>query len=132
MISSEKPTSHQQPDGTTGEMSLGSREEHSVVCVGGGRRDALALGITAAIVVFVGAIVVLSIPYAVLSAPLPSSVDRLGLSIEAFQKLFFGRSWYLLVPSALFALWMGYWVYKWGLRSNLATPDETPSEKKVE
>ncbi|NIQ40214.1 MAG: hypothetical protein GTN81_16760 [Proteobacteria bacterium] len=132
MIANEKPTSHQQSDHTTGEMSLGAHEEHSVNCVGGGRRDALALATTTLIVVFVGAIVVLSIPYAVLSAPLPSSVDRLGLSIEAIQNLFFGRPWYLLVPSALFALWMGYAVYRWGLRSSFATSDETTSEKKVE
>ncbi len=43
-----------------------------------GYRDALALGFTAAIVAFVGAIVVLSIPYALLSVPLPPNVDRLG------------------------------------------------------
>lgn len=76
-------------------------------------RGALAVGFTAAIVTFVGAIVVLSIPYAVFSAPLPASVNRIGLSVEATRPLFFGRPWILLAPSILVALWIGYRAYHW-------------------
>jgi hypothetical protein len=77
-------------------------------------RAVLALACTAAIVAFVGAIVVLTIPYAILSVSLPASVNRLGLSIETTQALFFGQVWYLLIPSALFAVWVGYKFYWWG------------------
>ncbi len=72
-----------------------------------------ALSLTLAIVAFVGALVVLTIPYAVLSVPLPPSVNRLGLNVEATQRLFFGRPWYLLIPATLIALWVGYKTYRW-------------------
>ena len=86
--------------------------------------EIVAFAVTVAIVAFVGAIVVLSIPFAILSAPLPSSVDRLGLSVEATQSLFFGKVWYLLPPSALFATWAGYMAYRRGQNAAAATDDE--------
>ncbi len=121
----KKPTSHLGSDRMTSRVFLGSGKERNVISLRAGRGDALALAITAAIVAFVGAIVVLTIPYAFLSVPLPPSVDRLGLSTVVIQKLLFGRVWYLLIPSALFALCIGYRSYRWGLRSILTTPDET-------
>lgn len=72
-----------------------------------------SLSLTLAIVAFVGAIVVLTIPYAILSVPLPASVNRLGLNVETTQRLFFGHPWYLLVPATLIALWVGYKAYRW-------------------
>ena len=76
--------------------------------------EVIAFALTAAVVAFVGAIVVLSIPYAILSVPLPASVNRIGLSVQFTQALFFGRVWILLVPSLLFAAWTGYKFYRWG------------------
>lgn len=66
-----------------------------------------------AIVAFVGALVVLSIPYAILSVSLPPSINRLGMSVATTQLLLFGRPWYLLVPATLVALWIGLWSYRW-------------------
>jgi hypothetical protein len=126
----KKPTSHRGSDSVTSKVLFGSGKERNETALRTGRRDVLALAITAAIVGFVGAIVVLTIPYAFLSTPLPPSVDRLGLSTETFQKLLFGRVWYLLVPSSLFALWIGFRSYRWGLKSILASPDETTSDLK--
>jgi predicted lysophospholipase L1 biosynthesis ABC-type transport system permease subunit len=65
--------------------------------------EVMALALTAAVVAFVGAIVVLTIPYAIFTIPLPASVNP-----------FFGLLLYLLVPSGLFALWVGYKFYRWG------------------
>ena len=80
--------------------------------------EVVAFALTAAIVAFVGAIVVLSIPYAILSVQLPASVNRIGLSVESTQALFFGRVWILLVPSLLFAAWIGYKFYRWGQKGS--------------
>lgn len=79
----------------------------------GHKAAALALGFTAAIVAFIGVFVVLSIPFAILSVPLPPSVNRVGLVIATTQELFFERSWYLLAPAALIALGAGYRSYRW-------------------
>jgi hypothetical protein len=84
--------------------------------------EVVALAFTAAIVAFVGGIVVLTIPYAVFTIPLPSSVNPVGLSVEAIQRPLFGHIWFLLVPSSLFALWVGYKFYQWGRRQNTETP----------
>jgi hypothetical protein len=93
------------------------------------RSDVLALGMTAAIVAFVGAIVVLTIPYAILSVPLPASVNRLGWSVEATQGLLFGHVGYLLIPSILFALWVGFKFYWWGQKvPPKITPDKIAAD----
>lgn len=76
------------------------------------KQTALAFGFTVAIVVFVGAIVVLSIPFAILSVTLPPMVNHLGLNVEATQGLLFGRPGYLLVPAALIGVWAGYKAYQ--------------------
>jgi hypothetical protein len=110
----EEPTSQVESDDAMGGASSGSGEGHDPAAARTEYRDILALACTATIVAFVGAIVVLTIPYAILSAPLPPSVNRLGLSVETTQALFFGRVWYLLIPSALFAVWTGYKFYRWG------------------
>lgn len=88
--------------------------------------EVVALALTAAIVAFVGAIVVLTIPYAMLTIPLPASVNPTGLSVEAPQHPFPGLVWYLLVPSCLFALWVGYKFYRWGCNNTETSPrDQT-------
>ncbi|NIQ39730.1 MAG: hypothetical protein GTN81_14250 [Proteobacteria bacterium] len=131
MAHSDKPTSPTQSDTATDQVSPDPDKERTGGVAAAGRWDALAVGITAFIVAFVGAIVVLSIPYAILSAPLPPSVDRLGLSTEITQKFFFERAWYILVPSILFALWIGFTSYRWGLKSMQTAPDETEPGKKI-
>lgn len=88
----------------------------------------LALSMTGAIVAFIGALVVLTIPFAILSAPLPQSVNHLGLSVEISRGFLFERGWYLLVPSVLFALWIGYKFYQWGHTQLLATSAEVDRE----
>ena len=82
-----------------------------------GYPEVVALALTAAVVAFVGAIVVLTIPYAIFTIPLPASVNPTGLTAEAPQRPFFGLVWYLLVPSGLFALWVGYKFYRWGCKN---------------
>lgn len=99
------------------EMSPRSVENDDNPAVDADRRPALALGFTAAIVTFVGAIVVLTIPFAVLSAPLPASVNRLGIAVDTGQALFFGRPWYLVVPAIVLAAWAGYKSYRWYCRT---------------
>lgn len=91
------------PEAPGGGDTSGMDSEHQV---------AWTLILTAAIVAFVGAVVVLSIPYAVLSVSLPPDVDRLGLKVGTLQALLFGHPWYLLLPSALFALWVAFRVYR--------------------
>lgn len=118
MASNDKLTSNSQSSDATSEASAGGIEH----------RDAVALGFTAAILAFVGAVVVLTIPYAFFSAPLPPRVDRLGLSGEVVQGLLFGRVWLPLIPSALFALWVGYKSYRWGCRAVLPPADEAPAD----
>jgi hypothetical protein len=83
--------------------------------------EAVALALTMAVVAFVGAIVVLTIPYAIFTVPLPPGVNPVGLSVETTQRLPFGPVWFLLVPASLFAGWVGYKVYQWG-RQNTGTP----------
>lgn len=95
------------------EMPLSSTERRDSPRAGTGRRAALALGFTAALVAFVGTLVVLTIPFVVISIPLPPGVNRLGLSVESTQALFFGRPWYLLVPALLIGVWIGYRSYRW-------------------
>ncbi len=112
-----------QADEVAGEISPRSVENHDNPAVGTDRRPALALGFTAAIVTFVGAIVVRTTPFAVLSAPLPASVNRLGLAVDTGQALFFGRPGYLLVPATVVAAWAGYRSYRWYCRTTAATPD---------
>ena len=119
-------TTDQQSGSESREVASGSTEGRNVVAKKRANQDALALAFTAAIVAFVGAVVVLTIPFAVFSAPLPASINRLGLSVEASQNLLFERVWYLLVSSILFALWIGYKSYRWG-RSAGATTSNKPS-----
>ncbi len=102
-----------EPAGAVSGTPLNSAERRDSPRADMGHRAALALGFTAAIVAFVGALVVLTIPFVVVSIPLPPSVNRLGLSVETTQALFFGRPWYLLVPAALLAAWIGYRSYRW-------------------
>jgi hypothetical protein len=132
MAHRDKSNSPSQSDTATDHVPSGPDEERTGGVVKAGRWDALAVGITAFIVAFVGAIVVLSIPYAILSAPLPPSVDQLGLSTEVTQKFLFERAWYILVPSVLFALWIGLTSYRWGLKSMQTAPDETEPGKRIE
>jgi hypothetical protein len=113
MLVSEGSAPELQPDGAASEVPPGSMERHDSSIAEAGYHDALALGFTAAIVAFVGAIVVLTIPYALLSAPLPPSVDRLGLSVKTTQGLLFERPWSLLAPAILVAFWTGYSSYRW-------------------
>ena len=101
------------PAGAVSGTPLNSAERGDSPRADTGHRAALALGFTAAIVAFVGALVVLTIPFVVISIPLPPSVNRLGLSIKTTQALFFGRPWYLLVPAVLLAGWIGYRSYRW-------------------
>ena len=111
----EKSTSPSESDTEMNNITPPSTEgSNGVVMARTKYREVLALAFTAAIVAFVGAIVVLTIPYAILSAPLPQSVNRLGLSVETTQTLLFGQVWYLLLPSVLFAAWVGYKFYQWG------------------
>ena len=110
----EKSASQLQSDHPTSEASPGSGQGREAAVATVEPQDVWALAFTAALVAFVGAIVVLSIPYAVFSVSLPASVNRLGLSVEATQGLLFERVWTLLIPSALFAGWIGYKFYRWG------------------
>ncbi|MFQ5854832.1 MAG: hypothetical protein ACE5LU_04200 [Anaerolineae bacterium] len=114
-------------DSAAGETSLRAVERRDNPVAGAGDRSALALGFTAAVTAFVGAIVVLTIPYAVLSVSLPPSVNRLGLAVETTQVLFFGRPWYLLVPAMLVAVWVGYRSYRW-YRTTTTTSDQDATE----
>lgn len=124
MLMNETSTSKLSSDQGTNKP-FGPEQESENPGVGAKHSDVLALGMTAAIVAFVGAIVVLTIPYAIFSAPLPPTVNRLGLSVEATQGVLFGRAWYLLVPSILFALWIGYRFYQWGCSiTPVVSPDE--------
>ena len=106
------------------ESLVGSGEEDNITVAKKRHQDALALAFTAALVAFVGAVVVLTIPYALLSAPLPPEVNPLGISVLAGRGLFFGRVWYLLIPSVLFAAWLGYKFYQWGVRVSSVSEKE--------
>lgn len=97
----------------TGKTFHSSSKKHHNPDAGLGEQVAWSLSLTLAVVAFVGVIVVLSIPYAVLSVSLPPQVNRLGLNVESTQRLFFGRPWYLLIPATLIALWVGYRTYRW-------------------
>jgi ABC-type uncharacterized transport system fused permease/ATPase subunit len=97
----------------TGKPFHSSSEKHENPDARLGNHVAWAFSLTLAIVAFVGAVVVLTIPYAVLSVSLPPQVNRLGLNVESTQSLFFGRPWYLLIPATLIALWTGYKAYRW-------------------
>jgi hypothetical protein len=110
-------------DSVAGEAPSESTEKHNSPPAREESHDALALGFTMAILAFVGAIVVLSIPHAVLSVPLPADVDRLGLSVGLTQGLLFGQPWYLLVPATLIALWVGYRSYRWARSTTTPTSD---------
>gem|GEM_PF-6608009 len=113
MLISEGSAFDLQPDRAASEVPPGSMGRPDSSVAAAGYHDALALGFTVAIVAFVGAIVVLTIPYALLSVPLPPSVDRLGLNVRTIQGLLFERPWSLLAPAILIALWAGYTSYRW-------------------
>ncbi|HBY96471.1 MAG TPA: hypothetical protein DEP84_21425 [Chloroflexi bacterium] len=99
------------------QVALGSDEMRGDSVARTGSRTALAFGLTTALVGFVGALVVLSIPFAILSVSLPPTVNRLGLPVAATQALLFGHPWYLLIPSTLIAVWIGFWSYRWCCRA---------------
>lgn len=103
---------NQQADSVTDEEYLRSLANPNSRAAGGEEHGPWAVGLTAAILAFVGAVVVLSIPYAVLSVPLPASVDRLGVSGSMPAGWLFGRPEYLLIPAGLAALGVGYGVYR--------------------
>jgi len=108
------------------QVALGSVERFDESAVKADPQASLAYGLTMALVAFVGALVVLSIPFAVLSVSLPPDINRLGLSVETTQALLFGRPLYLLVPSTVIAVWIGLWSYRWCCR---AVTRETISAK---
>ncbi len=118
---SEGSPPNQHSDRATSKASPPSVEKPDNLSVREAYHDALALGFTAAILAFVGAIVVFSIPYVVLRAPLPASVNRLGMSVATTQGLLFGRPWYLLLPAMLIALWAGYRSYCWFHNATVTT-----------
>ena len=119
--------------GVTGKTFHSSSKKYDNPDARSGDQVAWTLSLTLAIVAFVGAVVVLTIPYAVLSVPLPPEVNRLGLNVEGTQSLFFGRPWYLLIPATLIALWVGYRAYRWCCSYETASiPPAFDSEVAVE
>ena len=115
--------------GVTGKTFHNSSKKSSNPDARSGDQVAWTLGLTLAIVAFVGAVVVLTIPFAVLSVSLPPQVNRLGLNVESTQSLFFGRPWYLLIPATLIALWTGYRAYRWCCNYETAPISPTPDSE---
>lgn len=112
----------------TSEALPSSSERHNSLDGTAGYGAVLALSLTAAIVAFVGAIVVLTIPFAVLSVSLPPTVNHLGFNPETTRRLFFGRPWYLLAPATLIALWVGYSSYRWCRSTISARPGRADAD----
>ncbi|MFQ5576031.1 MAG: hypothetical protein ACE5G8_03480 [Anaerolineae bacterium] len=113
MRPNETPTAGSAPRHAVQPAASDSAGESAPASEGATAPESLALAMTTAVVVFVAVMVVLTIPFAALSVPLPPGIAWPGLPVALTQPLLFERVWLLPAASGAAAVWAGYRAYRW-------------------